>query len=93
MIFLAFPLKKNGIAIRDILSWLDICLIKALRNPRPHQRYPKAGMGAWQTLLRMPIVESERLPKEAAGPGLASTLLPRNLEEDETQHEETTKIS
>ena len=35
----------------------------------------------------MPIVESERLPKEAAGPGLTSTLLPRNLEE-ETQHEE-----
>ena len=39
----------------------------------------------------MPIVESERLPKEAAGPGLTSTLLPRNLEEEETQHEETAK--
>ena len=36
----------------------------------------------------MPIVESERIPKEDAGPGLTSTLLPRNLEE-ETQHEET----
>ena len=33
----------------------------------------------------MPVVESERLPKEAAGPGLTSTLLPRNLEEEETQ--------
>ena len=40
----------------------------------------------------MPIVESERLPKEAAGPGLTNTLLPRNLEEEETQHEETAKI-
>ena len=29
----------------------------------------------------MPVVESERLSKEAAGPGLTSTLLPRNLEE------------
>ena len=73
------------ITIRDILSWLDICLIKALRNP--HQWYPKAGIGAWQTLLRTPILESEQLPKEAAGPGLTSTLLlPRNLEE--TQHEQ-----
>ena len=34
------------------------------------------------------IVESERLPKEAAGPELTSTLLRRNLEEEETQHEE-----
>ena len=39
----------------------------------------------------MPIVESERLPKEAAGPGLTSTLLPQNLEEEETQHKETAK--
>ena len=39
----------------------------------------------------MPIVESERLPKEAAGRGLASTLLPQNLEEEETQHEEIAK--
>ena len=30
----------------------------------------------------MPTVESERLPKEAAGPGLTSTLRPRNLEEE-----------
>ena len=60
--------------------------------PTPHQRYPKAGIGAWQTLLRTPIVESDRLPKEAAGPGLTITLLlPRNLEEEETQHEETSK--
>ena len=58
----------------------------------PHQRYPKAGIGAWQTLLRTPIVEIERLPKEAAGRGLTSTLLPRILEEEETQHEETPKI-
>ena len=50
--------------------------------PTPHQRHPQAGIGAWQTLLRMPTVESERLPKEAAGPGLTSTLLPRNLEEE-----------
>ena len=41
----------------------------------------------------MPIVESERLPKEVAGPGLTSTLLPRNLGEKGTQHEETAKIS
>ena len=66
--FLLFP-KKN--TVRDILSWLDICLIKALRiTPTPHQRYRKADIGAWQTLLRTPIVESERLPKQAAGPGL-----------------------
>ena len=58
----------------------------------PHQRYPKAGIGAWRTLLCMPNVESERLPKEAAGRGLTTKLLPRNLEEDETQHEETAKI-
>ena len=31
--FFLFP-KKKKITIRDILSWLDICLIKALRNPR-----------------------------------------------------------
>ena len=48
----------------------------------PHQRYAKAGIGAWQTLLHMPMVESERLPKEAAGPGLTSTWLPGNLEEE-----------
>ena len=60
--------------------------------PTPHRRHPKAGIGAWQTLLRTPVVESERLPNEAAGPGLTSTLLPRNLEEEETQqHEETAK--
>ena len=39
----------------------------------------------------MPIAESERLPKEAAGRGLTITLMPPNLEE-ETQHEETSKI-
>ena len=39
----------------------------------------------------MPVVESERLPKEAAGPGLTSTLLPRNLEEETQQHEEQRK--
>ena len=39
-----------------------------------------------------PIIESDRLPKEAAGPGLTSTLLPRNLEEGETQLEEAAKI-
>ena len=39
----------------------------------------------------MPIVASERLPKEAAGPGLRSTLLPRKVEEEETQ-QETAKI-
>ena len=27
----------------------------------PHQRYPKAGIGAWQTPLRTPIVESVQL--------------------------------
>jgi len=31
--FKLFP-KKNKITIRDILSWLETCLIKALRNPR-----------------------------------------------------------
>ena len=36
-------------------------------------------------------MESERLRKEAAGPGLTSTLLPRNLEE--TQHEETIRTN
>ena len=40
----------------------------------------------------MPIVESERLPNEAAGCGLTSTLLPRNLEKEEIQHEETANM-
>ena len=41
----------------------------------------------------MPIVDSERFFKEAAGRGLTSKLLPRNLEEEEgTQHEEKAKI-
>ena len=48
---------------------------------------------AWQTLLRMPIVASERLPKEATGRRLTSTLRPRNLEEEEIQHEERAKYS
>ena len=39
----------------------------------------------------MPIVDSERLPKEAIGREVTSTLRPRNLEE-ETQHEEKAKI-
>ena len=34
IIFLKLFPKKNKITIRDILSWLDTCLIKALRNPR-----------------------------------------------------------
>ena len=33
MNFWSFSVKKKKITIRDILSWLDICLIKALRNP------------------------------------------------------------
>ena len=41
----------------------------------------------------MPLVESERLPKDAAGPGLTSTLLPRNLEEETQQHKEQRKYS
>ena len=57
-----------------------------------HQRYPNAGIGAWQTLFRMPIVDSERIPKEAAGRGLPSTLRPRTLEEEETEHEESKNI-
>ena len=60
-------------------------------KPTPHQRYPTAGIGARQTLLRISIVESERLPKETAGRGLASMSLPRNLEEEETRYEGTTK--
>ena len=52
--------------------------------PTPHQRYPKAGIGAWQTLLRMPILDSERLPEEAARRGLTSTLLPLSLGEQGT---------
>ena len=41
----------------------------------------------------MPIADSERLPKQDVGRGLTSTLLHRNLEDEETQHEETAKIS
>ena len=33
----------------------------------PHQRYAKAGIGAWQTLLRTPIAESERTPQRSLG--------------------------
>ena len=51
-----------------------------------------AGIGAWQALLRTPIVDSERLPRDTAGCGLTSTLWPRNLEEEETQREEKAKI-
>ena len=40
----------------------------------------------------MPIVDSERLPKEDAGRGLTSTLRPRNLEK-ETQHDGRAKYS
>ena len=56
-------------------------------QPMRHQRYPKAGIGAWQTLFRMPIVDNERIAKEAAGRGLTNTLRPQNLEEEETQQE------
>ena len=64
------------------MPWLDICLIEAIRNPHITNgiRRPVYGHGR---LLRTPIVQSERLPEEAAGPGLTSTLLlPRNLEEE-----------
>ena len=60
-IFLAFT-KKTTIFC-DILSWLDIRLTKALRNPRGTNRYLKTGIGVCQTLLRMPFVDSERLPQ------------------------------
>ena len=40
----------------------------------------------------MSHVESERLPTEAEGLELTSTLRPRNLAEEETQHEETAII-
>ena len=56
-----------------------------------HQRHPKAGVGAWQTLLHLPIVNSVRLPKEAAGRGRTSTLRPRNLDEEEAQQKERAK--
>ena len=54
-------------------------------------KYTLRYIVAWQTLLCTPIVESERLPEEAAGPGLTSTWLPRNLDKEETQHEGTAK--
>ena len=89
MIFSSFP-PPQKVAIRDIPSRLDMCLIKALRNPRGTNgiRRPLQGHGR---LPRMPIVASEQLPKETAGRGLTSTLRPRNLEE-ETQREEGAKI-
>ena len=62
-------------------------------KPTSHQRYPKAGIGAWQTLMCTSIVERERRPKEAAGRGLTNTLLPRNLEEEEARHEKQRKYS
>ena len=51
-----------------------------------------AGIGAWQTLLSMPIVDSERLPKEAVGGGLKSTLRPRNVEEERDTARRTSKM-
>ena len=74
--------KKNKITIRDILSWLEIRLIKAIRSPRGTQRYPKAGIWAWQTLLRTTISDSEWLPAETAGRRLTSLLRPRNFEQE-----------
>ena len=79
-IFLAFS-YKNKITIGDILSWLDTRLIKALGNPRGTNgiRRPVLAHGR---LLRMPIVDSDRLPKDTAGRGLTSALGARNLVEE-----------
>ena len=49
---------------------------------------PKAGIGAWQTLLRTPLVDTGRLPKNTAGRGLKSALRPPIFEEGEPQVEE-----
>ena len=49
-------------------------------------------MVARQTLLRMPIADSERVPKEAAGRGLTSMLRTRNFEAEETQRGERAKV-
>ena len=67
--------------------------IKAPRNLRRANgiRRPAQGHGRLCFVCRL-YTASERLPKEAAGRGRTSTLLPRNLEEEEPQQEERAKI-
>ena len=63
--------------------------IKAHYATNTHKRYPKAGIGAWQTLLRTPLVNNGRLLKDiAGGRGLMNTVWPRNFEEEEPQLED-----
>ena len=52
------------------------------------REYPKAGGGAWPTLLRTPLVDYGRLRKDTARGGLASTLWPRNFGKEEPQVED-----
>ena len=82
-----FP-EQNKSTIRDFLSCREIRLIKALRTPSSPTVYPKVEIGACQTLLRTPLVDNERLPKDTAGRGLTSTLWLRIFEEEEPQLED-----
>ena len=47
-----------------------------------------AGIGAWQTLLRTPVVSGERQPNDIAGRRLTSVMRPRNLEQEEKKQRE-----
>ena len=60
-------------------SWLEIPLIKALRNPTRGTNGIRPVQGPWHTMIRTPIVGNERLPKDTAGGGLTSTVRPPNL--------------
>ena len=57
-------------------------------QPTGTNGYPNAVKGAWQTLLRTPLVDTVWPPKDIAGRGLTSTLWPPNFGEEEPQLED-----
>ena len=72
--------KKN--TIRGVLLWLDVCLIKALRNPRRTNgmRWPVSGHGR---LCFISDCREQATPQRSRGArAMTSTLLPRNLEQE-----------
>ena len=91
MICFSFSLEKK--MIRDILSWLDICLIKA--HDVTHAA-PTVSEGRYRGMsgsASYAICRERSTPQRSRGAqAITSTLQPRNLEEEETQHEKAAKI-
>ena len=82
MYFRLFPMEKQN----HDSSHLSCLEIRSTTRPRhyathAHQRYPKAGIGAWWTLLRTPLVGNRRLPTKDT----EHAAWPRNFEEVELQ--------